>query len=242
MHSTSKQSLLEKIQTLYKLHNTKDSTHASIKIKKNKGYNHESILCLPASKSYTNRALIIGAMTGASVDVENILFAEDTYWALHALICLGFNLEIENSSLHIPKRTPIVGNNHIKVHCGKSGTLLRFLPGLVLNLSPSCKEENPVRVDFSSDSQLAARPISDLIVSLRRLGGLINETSLPFTIQSSALHGETEISGKTSGQFLSGLLIAACGSKKAIKIKRIDNLVQKKLYTYDRACFKVFWI
>lgn len=184
-------------------------------------------IIISGSKSYTNRAVVLAGMRSLPVVLHGFLFSEDSFWGLDSLIRLGFQIEC-NYKLKIVKITP-PNKNYITnqtIFLGKSGTLARFFPAVILNWQNIFFNSNKLQVYIDADSQLKKRPISPLIIALRELGANISSNYLPMEIQNSNLGGECQICGEVSGQFFSGLLLAASGSKNYIKINRINNLVQ----------------
>lgn len=178
---------------------------------------------LPGSKSYTNRALVLASLSRVETEIEGVLFSEDSFWAFESLLRLGFDLRFVSSSSVVvtpPKQSPAV----CQLYLGKAGTLARFLPATIVNFRNV--HHRDIEVRFEASSQLAQRPITELLNSLLELGADISGDAFPFTLRASALGGRTTISGATSGQFLSGLLLAASCASRPIEIARCDNLVQ----------------
>ena len=182
---------------------------------------------IPGSKSFTNRATVLAAMTGKEISLHGFLFSEDTYWGLIALETLGFQISIHYETSTVKILPPQNFSAHTQsIFLGKAGTLARFLPAVLLNWQKIFPSFKPLTVTLDAEEQLRKRPLSDLITALKKLGGNISSDTLPAIISSSSLKGECEISGSKSSQFLSGLLLAAAGSKNKISISRNDNLVQ----------------
>lgn len=179
-------------------------------------------LSVPGSKSFTNRALILAGMSRQSVVVQNSLFSADTYYGFECLEQLGFSLNFEGESVEISP--PVHPPREAELFFGKAGTLARFVPAVVLNF----ERVHGVKLlaHATAEAQLAKRPLLDLLVALRNLGAHIEGDSFPITLKSSTLMGRTSISGSVSGQFLSGLLLAAAGAGSEIEIERTENLVQ----------------
>src|SRR4051812_44729421 len=86
----------------------------------------------PGSKSLTNRALVLAALSGGLCELSNVLFADDTRVMLDGLKKLGFDVTIEEP----PHRVRVVGlggeipNHEADIFCGNSGTTIRFLTAL----------------------------------------------------------------------------------------------------------------
>lgn len=199
---------------------------------------HNKEIYIPGSKSITNRAVVLSGMCPHPIKLSGFLFAEDSYYGLLALQTLGFEIECSAKNVFIapPKNFSISnlakqGCRELLLDCneiflGKAGTLARFFPAVILNWEKTFPKSQSISVTLNGEEQLKKRPLADLIFALKKLGGNISSSFLPTTISSSDLQGECEISGEISGQFLSGLLLAAAGAKNHIQIHRIENLVQ----------------
>ena len=62
-------------------------------------------LRVPGSKSLTNRALVLAALSDGACELTNVLFADDTRVMLDGLKKLGFEIEIDEPS----QRVRVVG-------------------------------------------------------------------------------------------------------------------------------------
>ncbi|APJ03626.1 3-phosphoshikimate 1-carboxyvinyltransferase [Silvanigrella aquatica] len=184
-------------------------------------------LTVPGSKSFSNRAIALAGMSGIPVTLEGVLFSEDSYWGMNSLIKLGFSLEI-NYQLKIVHIVPPQNNflNEQNLYFGKAGTLARFFPSVILNWQKTFPRSKELKSHVYADKQLMNRPLTPLIHALKSLNANIEGESLPLSLISSDLKGKCSISGAVSGQFLSGLLLAAHGAKNKIVIERIERLVQ----------------
>jgi 3-phosphoshikimate 1-carboxyvinyltransferase len=184
-------------------------------------------ITIPGSKSFTNRAIVLAGMSAKPTILNGCLFAEDTFWGLHALRTLGFTIEIDadKNSVKLIPPSHFTGSE-FKIFLGKAGTLARFFPAVILNWQNTFSSFPEIKVYFDAHEQLKSRPLEPLISALIMLNAKISDMRLPFMISSSQLIGSCEIGGEISGQFLSGLLLAACASQNSICVKRINKLVQ----------------
>jgi len=141
---------------------------------------------LPASKSISNRLLLMRAVAGfADVEIHNLSNAKDTV-ILEAI--LG-NLK---------------SNNQIDAH--DAGTVMRFLTAYL-----SCIEGEWI---VTGTERMQQRPIGALVNVLKNLGADIeyieNKNYPPLKIKGKKLKGgKIEIDGSVSSQFLSALLMIA---------------------------------
>ena len=162
-------------------------------------------LRLPGSKSITNRALLLAALSDAPSVLRGVLKARDTSLAIAALRVLGCTIEGEGTDLAITPGSLAAGTA-VSVDVGNAGTVMRFLPA-VAALSPA-------QVAFDGDPRARERPVGALLSALRTLGVTIDDDergALPFTIRGSGSvrGGAVTLDASSSSQLVSGLLLAA---------------------------------
>lgn len=209
------------------------NNHALVLTKQKIGGEKKTIRC-PGSKSYTNRAVILSSMSPQKTILSGFLFSDDTHWGLQALKALGFSVDCAfernivtidpEPIFHLSSRN--LTAESITLFLGKAGTLARFFPAVLLNFQKTFPNYLIQKFFLTADEQLQKRPISDLCTAIKKLNGNISAGTWPIEISPSNLTGETIINGNVSGQFLSGLLLSAAGSKNKIKIIRQNHLVQ----------------
>lgn len=184
----------------------------------------EGRLALPGSKSFTNRALVIAALAKGKSTLHSPLYSDDSYWCVDALNKIGIQAASDTDKTRI-----VIEGGHVfqqigdAPYIGSAGTIARFLPGALAARGKG-------QITLTSSSQLAKRPVAPLVAALRQLGAEIElpeNGSFPMKITGGSLiGGKTEISGKVSSQFLSGLLIAAPMAKEPVTIIVPDTIVQ----------------
>jgi 3-phosphoshikimate 1-carboxyvinyltransferase len=160
----------------------------------------------PASKSYTNRALLLAALTPNLVTIKNPLFSEDTMAMLGCLSDLGIELAIHKDKVEVIGNITDVLDADYNLNANLSGTTIRFMAAL-LTLVPGTKILN-------GEEGLNKRPIGDLVDALKQIGAQIEYLEKvgypPLTIAPSKITGnKITLSGKTSSQFVSALLMIA---------------------------------
>ncbi|MFL6089568.1 MAG: 3-phosphoshikimate 1-carboxyvinyltransferase [Aeromicrobium sp.] len=157
---------------------------------------------LPASKSLTNRLLVLAALAGSPSVLRQPLAARDTELMADALVALGATIVQGAEEWHVTPGQPATGQ--LTIDCGLAGTVMRFVPPLA-GLSEAA-------VTFDGDPRARKRPMATTIASLRGLGMEVDgEDALPFTVRG---HGrvracELSIDASASSQFVSALLLAA---------------------------------
>jgi 3-phosphoshikimate 1-carboxyvinyltransferase len=186
---------------------------------------------LPGSKSITNRALILAALSDGPVTLRNALFSDDTLIMLTALKKLGFNISADEKSNEIN----IVGLNgdipcgEARLHVGNAGTAARFLTAFIC-----LKDKGNYYLD--SDDAMKIRPMEDLLNALVSQGVEVDYEGknghFPFKLKTHRLiGGRIEIDASASSQFLSALLMVAPFAFKDTTIETKATRVRKP-YVY----------
>ena len=169
------------------------------------------IASVPGSKSITNRALVLAALSARDHDcvLLGALHSEDTEVMVNCLNRLGFHVEPGWPTVEV-KRTPgprVIPAKSADLFVGNSGTTVRFLTAVV------SLGEGAYRLD--GVPRMRERPIQDLLDALRQLGveavSEMNNGCPPVRITSSGRWNESmvQVRGNVSSQFLSGLMLAA---------------------------------
>jgi 3-phosphoshikimate 1-carboxyvinyltransferase len=181
----------------------------------------------PGSKSLTNRALILAALSGHPVQLTGCLESEDTAVLLDSLSRLGYRVGVEQScengpTFHVEPGDPV---DSAELFVGNSGTTVRFLTAL-LALRPG---------SFRLDGvpRMRERPIGDLLEALRHLGvGAEAPTGCPpVTIHGGGWRGGlVPVRADVSSQFLSGLLLAAPFAPCPVTTFQIEGPVVSEPY------------
>lgn len=183
---------------------------------------------VPASKSLTNRYLLLAALAEGPSTVVNPLDSRDSQLMLKALESLGAKVErISDFSggEHAVRITPLhlSTNGEVSIHCGLAGTVMRFLPAVAALTGR--------QVQFDGDPEARVRPMGAVLEGLRDLGVKITAEGqpgfLPFTVQAgSGLDGgEVTIDASASSQFVSGLLLAAARMPQGLTLRHSGTQV-----------------
>ena len=182
---------------------------------------------LPGSKSITNRAIILAALSDGPVTIRNALFSDDTRVMLIALKNLGFNLTTDEVSneVNIIGLSGEIPCEETRINVGNAGTAARFLTALI-----SLKEKGNYHLD--GDDAMQLRPMGGLLDALISQGAEVEyegkEGHFPFTLKTHRLKGgAVEINASASSQFLSALLMVAPFADQDTTIKTKSNRVRK---------------
>lgn len=185
----------------------------------------ETVMTVPGSKSFTNRALIIGAVAKGTSKISGILRSDDSYWCIEALRNLGVKVDVHGDVVEIHG---VNGNWPVKeatVYIGAAGTTARFLPGTL-----AASKSGVWTVEGSK--RMNERPMRTLIEAFIDAGADIRYVDqpgfLPIEVRGNGIKGgEVSISGSTSSQFISGLLIASALAENPVTVSITDHIVQK---------------
>jgi 3-phosphoshikimate 1-carboxyvinyltransferase len=170
---------------------------------------------IPADKSISHRAAILGALAEGTTVVKNFLQAEDTLATLRAIMQLGIKVDV------FGQETIIHGNGLYglspapnPIDCGNSGTSMRLLAGLLSGQSFGSI--------LTGDESLLKRPMLRIVKPLLEMGARISclpQGTAPLEIEGvEALHGITYTMPVASAQVKSCLLLASLYSKGEMTI------------------------
>lgn len=176
-----------------------------------------AFVTIPGSKSVTNRALVLAALSRGRVRLEGALWSEDTEVMVHCLQTLGFGVRVETDPGDPANRRievegaggilPRLGGTRehpLELFVGNAGTAARFLSALV------CLGRGFFRL--SGVPRMHERPQASLLRALRELGYGVDATSdrLPALIEGRGPRtGAVTVSVDQSSQFASALLLAS---------------------------------
>ena len=170
---------------------------------------------LPASKSVTNRALVLAALSDGPAVIGNPLRARDTALAADALRVLGSKITESRTDWVITPGQPVPGSV-VSVDVGNAGTVMRFMPSVAALTSAV--------VSFDGDERIRLRPIAPVLAALRQLGAQIDDGgrgAAPFTVHGrGAVRGGTVVlDASGSSQLVSGLLLAAPRFDEGVEVR-----------------------
>lgn len=169
-------------------------------------------VALPGSKSLTNRALVLAALSEGPSVVRRALRSRDTELMAGALAALGARVDTtgEDWAVH---PGPLRG---APVDCGLAGTVMRFVP-------PVAALAEGVST-FDGDLHARTRPMRQVLDALRGLGVVVDDEgrgTLPFTVRGAggAPGGAVTIDASSSSQFVSALLLAGAAYEQGVEVR-----------------------
>ena len=165
-------------------------------------------VCLPGSKSISNRALIMAALTPGLHRLSGILFSRDTWIMITALRKLGLDLLVNESEKWvevsgIKDSIPVLKTS---LHVGNAGTAARFLTAFLILGKGGVYQ-------LDGDEAMRNRPMSGLIHALSSMGASFyfaqKEGYFPFTIKIPEIISidRIRVDASVSSQILSALLM-----------------------------------
>ncbi len=157
---------------------------------------------LPASKSISNRALIIHALSGGALMPENLSNCDDTEVIVRALEGMPPVIDIK-----------------------AAGTAMRFMTAMLA--STECGEHVITGTD-----RMKHRPIKILVDALLRLGAQISYTETegypPLRIEGQRLKGGLlEVPGNISSQYISALLMIGPTLDKGLELHLTGEIISR---------------
>lgn len=190
---------------------------------------------IPGSKSYTNRALILAALTKGSVRLKNPLYSDDTEAMIDCLRTLGWRVETHFEEIVVHSDIDAIEEKSYDLFARDSGTTIRFMLAL-LCVVPGIKT-------IRGNQRLNERPISDLVNALRELGAGIEycekEGRLPVKISTASLSGNTvHLKGDKSSQFCSALLLIAPRLARGLTVHIQGPLISKPYVDMTLGCMR----
>src|SRR5690606_2898911 len=153
---------------------------------------------LPGSKSMTNRALVLAALSETPTAVRRPLRSRDTDLMAAALRSLGARITEDGADWAVSP-APLRGPARLDV--GNAGTVMRFVPPLAALADGE--------VHFDGDPRARERPVGPLLEALRALGA-----------GTGALRGgRVVLAASGSSQFVSALLLAGARFTEGVEVR-----------------------
>lgn len=196
---------------------------------------------LPGSKSLTNRAMVMASLAPGRSVLKGALFSEDTERMVDALQTLEFAVEAnpDRTTISITGHGGHIPNPEGDIHCGNSGTTIRFCTAL------ASLGHGDVR--FDGVGRMRRRPIGQLVDALRRLGGLFEYDDIngypPLIVHGRGLRGGyTSFNKPESSQFVSAIMMVAPMSLQDTYIEVSGGLVSQPYVEMTAGFMKQFGV
>jgi 3-phosphoshikimate 1-carboxyvinyltransferase len=188
---------------------------------------------VPGSKSITNRALPLAALTegGGGCELTGVLFADDTWQMINALQTLGYALRMDQAGKRVwiegRGRELPAGTGQVLM-CGNSGTTIRFLTAMLTLGSGEYVLDGIAR--------MRERPIDQLVDQLRVLGAEIGYESQegypPIRLRHAGAErglpgGGCSFSDAKSSQYISAVLMAAPYAESGVTVSLLGAVTSE---------------
>jgi 3-phosphoshikimate 1-carboxyvinyltransferase len=180
----------------------------------------------PGSKSYTNRALLLAALSRGTSTLTGALFSDDTLHMAGGLRALGLAVDADETAC----RFVVEGGAgsfpaaRASVFVGNSGTTARFLAPMMALGAGS--------YELDGDEAMRVRPIGPLLDAMAMLGARAKSVRdngcLPLRIEGGGFEGgRARMPGAVSSQFFSALLMVAPCLARGVLLDVDGDLVSK---------------
>jgi 3-phosphoshikimate 1-carboxyvinyltransferase len=184
-------------------------------------------IILPGSKSISNRALLLAALSSGATTLKNLLDADDTQVMRNALRQLG--LSVVDQPNHVCVVEGCSGKFPVRqadLFMGNAGTAIRPLTAALAMQGANYR--------LSGVARMHERPIRDLVDGLRQVGAKIEyelQDGYP-PIQISAadiqIKDVVKVRGDVSSQFLTALLMALpLVASEPVRIEVVGELISR---------------
>ena len=173
---------------------------------------------VPGSKSMTNRALLLAALSEEEAILQGVLFSDDSRHFLDCLVTLGYKLDINETEKTVKlqgcgRKIP---NKFAKINVGSAGTAARFITAM-LALSDG-------EYEIGCSEQMEKRPMEELFKVLTDMGAqftyLKEEGHLPVRVKGNGgICKDIDMDISKSTQFLSAMLMVTPVTDSGICIR-----------------------
>lgn len=196
---------------------------------------------VPGSKSITNRALLLAALSGFRCRLKGVLFSDDSRAFLECLEKLGFEVEADENYkiVTIQGMRGDIPNRKAAINVRSAGTAARFLT-VMLALAGG-------EYELTASPQMCRRPMKPLLDLLKEAGVVFvfrgEEGHFPFFMKSDSFSlKEVLIDTKISSQFASALLMSGVVPKEGLKVKLSGQRAQGAYIRMTLAMMRQFGI
>lgn len=183
-------------------------------------------MTLPGSKSISNRALLLAALSSGKTTLKQLLDADDTQVMRNALRQLGVDIEDHGLDCGVTGCSGTFPVKQADLFMGNAGTAIRPLTAALV------MQEGEYRL--SGVPRMHERPIGDLVDGLKQIGAQIDYEQTvgypPILIHAGKVEipEVIRVKGDVSSQFLTALLMALpLAAREPIQIEVIGELISR---------------
>jgi 3-phosphoshikimate 1-carboxyvinyltransferase len=174
-------------------------------------------LDVPADKSISHRALLLGAIASEPLTIDGLLEGEDCIATRRALEAMGARIDTDASGRVIfsGDGPSSLSSPTAALDLGNSGTAIRLLSGLIAGLG--------LEAELTGDESLLRRPMDRIAVPLSRMGaGIRTRDGRPpiFIEGGRLLVGIDYEMPVASAQVKTSILLAALGADGTTRVRQ----------------------
>ncbi len=202
---------------------------------------NELTVHVPGSKSITNRALMLAALSSEQCTLDGVLFSDDSRAFLDCLTTLGFLLTIDeaNKSVTIQGTGGEIPNKNAIINVRSAGTAARFLT-VMLALAGGTYEIN-------ASSQMCKRPMKPILDILTKAGVIFEYSDeaehFPFRMHSTAPQLQSVVVDTgISSQYASALLMAGALLENGLELQMEGDRAEGSYIKMTLAMMKQFGV
>lgn len=195
---------------------------------------------VPGSKSISNRALILSALSSGETTLKGILRSEDVNLMIEALVLLGLEVEeLENeTTLQIKGCGGQLPSAESKIFVGNAGTIARFLTAMLAIQKSGCYE-------LDGTEAMRKRPMGELLTFLGENGARFEfkekDGCFPFVMETQGLSGDLrKIDATQSSQVLSAILMIAPFLEEGVSLSFEGGTVSVPFVNITLSMMKAF--
>lgn len=179
-------------------------------------------VAVPGSKSITNRALLLAALSNKRCVLKGVLFSSDSRAFLDSLKKLGFQVEAneKDKTVILQGTGGKIPQNRAAINVQSAGTAARFLT-VMLALAGG-------EYEMQASEQMCKRPMQPLLDVLEKSGVIFKwlgeEGHFPFLMSAHSIDlKETVIDTGVSSQFASALLMSGTLLKHGLTVRLVGD-------------------
>lgn len=178
-----------------------------------------SLIEAPSSKSYANRALILGALSPKAITIQNLPQSRDVDDLILNLKEIGLDIDQIEDQVTIKNNFPTCekkdSDSPIMLSGSEGGTTIRFL----ITLLSMGQNEYILKLK----ARMKERPLSEQSEQLNRLGAVVEINDDQVKIQGPIDHTcEVEVDCSETTQFASSLYLVSSVKDILVKIKNLS--------------------
>lgn len=195
----------------------------------------------PGSKSMTNRALLLAALSNCKCTLRGVLFSDDSRAFLDSLEKLGFEVETDEElkNVIIQGTGGKIPRSHASIDVRSAGTAARFLT-VMLALSGG-------KYELLASPQMCRRPMQPLLDLLKNAGVKFTfkgeEDHFPFIVEACGVSlDEVSIDTGISSQFASALLMSGVLLENGLQLNLLGDRAEGAYVKMTLAMMEQFGI